>query len=53
MWTDRELEVMHFALGNLGDLMSNKPDEWEPGFEQAHSSLSLRISEELARRESK
>jgi hypothetical protein len=31
--------------------MSGNPNEWDPGFEQAHTSLSLRISEELARRE--
>lgn len=51
MWTDKELEVMHFALGVLGDQMDDSPQEWEPGFDQAHTSLSLRISEEMARRE--
>lgn len=52
MWTDRELEVMHHALGLLGEKLVLEPEgSFTPGFERAHTDLSLRIAEELARRE--
>lgn len=51
LWTDAELKVMHHALNLLGERMSNRPDEYEPVDERTHTDLSLRIAEELARRE--
>jgi hypothetical protein len=50
MWTDEELEVMRHALDLLGDQMALS-DDYGDSLERAHTSLSLRIAEELTRRE--
>jgi hypothetical protein len=50
-WTDEELEVMRHALDLLGDEMAMRGDEYADSFDRAHTSLSLRVAEELARRE--
>jgi hypothetical protein len=50
-WTDEELEIMRHALDLLGDQMALRGDEYGDHEERAHTSLSLRIAEELARRE--
>ncbi|MFF5471072.1 hypothetical protein [Streptomyces achromogenes] len=50
-WTDDELEVMRHALDLVGDQIAMRGDEYSDSFDRAHTSLSLRIAEELARRE--
>lgn len=51
IWTDNELKLLHHALGLVGERMSERPDEYGPGEERTHTDLSLRVSEELTRRE--
>jgi hypothetical protein len=51
MWTDDELEVMRHALDLQGDRIACRPDEYGRADDAAHTSLSLRIAEELVRRE--
>jgi hypothetical protein len=50
-WTDEELEIMRHALDLLGDQMALRGDEYSDSDERAHTSLSLRVAEELSRRE--
>lgn len=51
IWTDEELEVMRHALDLVGDQIALRGDEYEGSFDRAHTSLSLRVAEELSRRE--
>lgn len=51
IWTDEELEVMRHALDLLGNEMAMRPNEYGDHLERARTSLSLRIAEELTRRE--
>ncbi|GAA4891120.1 hypothetical protein ACFPM3_20365 [Streptomyces coeruleoprunus] len=51
MWTDDELDVMRHALDLLGDQIALRGHEYDESFDRAHTSLSLRIADELSRRE--
>ncbi|MEU3522302.1 hypothetical protein AB0E62_00235 [Streptomyces sp. NPDC038707] len=51
IWTDEELTTMNHALELLGDVMAMRGDEYTDSDQRAHTSLSLRVTEELARRE--
>lgn len=51
LWMDEELEVMSHALDLVGDAIASTSGEYSSDFDQAHTSLSLRISEEQVRRE--
>jgi hypothetical protein len=51
IWTDDELEVMRHALDLLGNEMAMRGDQYGDHEERAHTSLSLRVAEELSRRE--
>lgn len=51
IWTDQELPLFHHALGLLGDRMAEHPEEYTPQDEEAHTSMSLRLSEVLVQRE--
>lgn len=51
IWTDEELEVMRHALDLLGEEIVLRGSEYGDSFDRAHTSLSLRVAEELARRD--